>query len=161
MELKKRLSRRGISPLISAVLIIGFTVALGSVIFLWASSFLEERTEKSLAISEAEVSCTLDVSFSVDSACYDNNNVVRITVSNNKNTDIRTFIVRVEGSLGSKVVDVVGVDKLRAKQLESISITVQDNIGSLERVVLIPTIASGIKEAQCSDQQVKVDLIPC
>lgn len=48
---------KGISPLIATVLLIGFVVALGSVVMLWGKGFVKEKTEKEGALSQAKLDC--------------------------------------------------------------------------------------------------------
>ena len=152
------MKKSGISPLISAVLIVGFTVALGTVIYFWASNFIAERSQKSLAIAGAETSC-LDVGFEVERGCTKGNNL-ELTVSNNKNNDIYNFIVRVENDEGgSKVVNIrQGVDGLEAEKLRDVSL---DRLSGSLRASVIPTILVGNKEAQCNNQKVTFDLKQC
>lgn len=46
MKVKRRSSRKGLSPVIATVLLILFVMVLASIIFLWARGFLSEQIEK-------------------------------------------------------------------------------------------------------------------
>ena len=55
----KRLSKlkRGISPLIATVLLLGFVVAGASVAFIWGKNFVSQTAQKEGSISQAELTC--------------------------------------------------------------------------------------------------------
>jgi len=51
-------NKKGISPLIATVLLIGFVVAIAAIVMLWGKGFIEERTAKEGALSKAKLDCT-------------------------------------------------------------------------------------------------------
>ncbi len=51
--------KKGISPLIATVLLIGFVVAVAAVVMLWGKGFVKERAEKEGALSQAQLECNL------------------------------------------------------------------------------------------------------
>lgn len=57
--MKKRGNKKGISPLIATVLLIGFVVAVAAVVMLWGKGFVKERAEKEGALSQAQLECNL------------------------------------------------------------------------------------------------------
>lgn len=64
-----KLSKKGISPLIATVLIIGFTVALAAVIMTWGSSFTRSMQESTEQSTQTQLVCAQEVSLSINSAC--------------------------------------------------------------------------------------------
>ena len=56
--------KKGISPLIATVLIIGFTIVLAAVIMQWGGSFVKGLTEKQAAQTELQTQC-IDLAFKI------------------------------------------------------------------------------------------------
>lgn len=50
-------SKRGISPIIATVLLLGFSVALATTIFLWMSGHTEKMSESTVEYVEGEMQC--------------------------------------------------------------------------------------------------------
>jgi flagellin-like protein len=50
--------KKGISPLIAEVLLIGFTVAVASIVILWATSFTKTSTKTISSQAETQMACT-------------------------------------------------------------------------------------------------------
>ena len=61
-------NKRGVSPLIATVLIIGFTVALAAIIFTWGQSFVRETTQQTADSTEQSLTCSR-VNFEVNIKC--------------------------------------------------------------------------------------------
>ncbi|MBI2671599.1 hypothetical protein HYX16_01565 [Candidatus Woesearchaeota archaeon] len=87
----KIINKKGISPLIATVLLIGFTIALAAVVITWGSGFVErvtltteERTTKSLV-------CTNDLVFEIKKVGCTSNTVV---IDNKANIAIKEISLR-------------------------------------------------------------------
>lgn len=83
--------KKGISPLIATVLLIGFVVAIGAIVMLWGKGFVTERAEKSGELSKAQLDCTqVNLKFL---------NLVsgRVTFENRGTVDINAFKVKYYG----------------------------------------------------------------
>lgn len=63
MNLKERMCKRGISPIIATVLLIAMSLVLATIIFIWARTFIGEQATK--FDQPVEFSCG-DVSFDID-----------------------------------------------------------------------------------------------
>ena len=61
------MNKKGISPLIATVLVIGFTVALAAVIITWGQGFIKDTTENVDIQTQAQLKCT-NVDFGIISA---------------------------------------------------------------------------------------------
>lgn len=85
--------KKGISPLIATVLLIGFTVALTSIVMMWGKGFVTEKTTKEGALAEARMDC-LEVEFTVDKSCRPQaaQNDISLTLRNLKNTKVDAFV---------------------------------------------------------------------
>ncbi|MAG50879.1 hypothetical protein CL621_04570 [archaeon] len=87
------MNKKGISPLIATVLLIGATIALAALVMVWSQNLFKSTTDRTKAGIEAEMICT-EVQFRVDSAVgTDASSTLRIT--NNGDHDIVDFIARV------------------------------------------------------------------
>ncbi|MBI4447867.1 hypothetical protein HY643_02710 [Candidatus Woesearchaeota archaeon] len=97
-----RSNKKGISPLIATVLIIGFTVALAAVIMTWGQSFVKNMQEQSSKTADIKLKCANDVSFEISDACFDEgadatvttDDFIKVTVENNGQLKIDKFGVR-------------------------------------------------------------------
>ena len=58
------MEKRGISPLIATVILIGFVIVVAAVIFFWGKSYIVETAQKEGALSETKLKCN-DVKFEV------------------------------------------------------------------------------------------------
>lgn len=58
-------SKKGISPLIATVLLIGFTIILAALVMRWGSDLLRQTTQTTSCQSEAEVICVQDVELQI------------------------------------------------------------------------------------------------
>src|SRR3989344_999906 len=97
--MKKEVEKKGVSPLIATVLIIGFTIVLAVLVMNWALPFvrnLQETTEES---SNIQILCANEVIFSIRDACDSGTNQVKLTVANDGVKNINKFIGRFSKSL--------------------------------------------------------------
>jgi len=60
-----RQSKKGISPLITTVLVIGMVVVGSLIVFLWGKGFTEELIEKSSGIALSQLSCVNDIKIDI------------------------------------------------------------------------------------------------
>jgi len=60
------MSKRGITPLIATVLLIGFTIALAAIIITWGGQFVRKTQERVGIESELQLSCS-QLNFDIDS----------------------------------------------------------------------------------------------
>ena len=58
-------NKKGISPLIATVLLIGFTVALAAVVITWGSGFVQRVTEGTDKRTTESLACTGDLNFEI------------------------------------------------------------------------------------------------
>ncbi len=155
------MNKKGISPLIATVLILGFTIALAAIVMTWGKSFtqgLQESTEKS---SESAILCATEINFKVKNVCLDSNNKYKITVENNGQRDIKYFDVRYYKSPSDVVTGKISFDE--ASQGNGIiGITkfgVESDVddiltsygGVIKEVEMVPTIEIGGSEMTCQD----------
>lgn len=171
MIIKKRLDKNGVSPLISATLIIGFTITLGVVIFGWAFGFISKEVEESGKQSSKAISCETDVEIEVNHVCYNEEYTVKgelrkwlsFTVINQKNSDIAGFSVNVQYKSGAsenlKDTPVSDLSPLEAKAVFS-----TDYEGDISKVIIIPKIrVKGGAVVDCVNKKVALasEVVKC
>jgi len=83
--------RKGISPLISTVLLIGFSVALAAVVMTWGLDYIRGSTEQVGKKTEEYLKCT-DLSYQITSVDCTTDEV---TVQNNAGMDIINVTLRI------------------------------------------------------------------
>ena len=88
------MNKRGISPLIATVLIIGFTVALSAVVMTWGTGFVRSTTDQTAKSSQAGIDCSR-LNFQVGNPVCVGNVLQSIEISNNGDRDIKEWIVRI------------------------------------------------------------------
>lgn len=57
--------KRGVSPLIASVLVIGMVVVVASIVFFWGKGFTEEIIEKEGTLDQKRLNCVTDVKINV------------------------------------------------------------------------------------------------
>ncbi len=91
--------KKGISPLIATILVIGFTVALAAVIMTWGQSFVKVITEGAEQSKEEQLTCAQKVAFEILDVCDPGNDYeVLVTLSNTGSVQIDSFSVRLFGT---------------------------------------------------------------
>ncbi len=146
MRSKKIFGKKGISPLIATVLLIGFVVMAGSIVIFWSRGFIQEKAAKEGALAQKQLEC--------ENIIIDIKSVERptrsIVLENKGNKHIDGFILRVvEGGGGAE------------KIYQKVSALSQDTIiypFSLERnakIDLIPALrpdGAGAPFVPCSNK---------
>ena len=59
------MKKRGASPLIATVLIIGMVVAASAVVFIWGKGYTEELIEKSQGAALTKLNCVTDIAINI------------------------------------------------------------------------------------------------
>lgn len=92
-----KLFRKGISPLIATVLIIGFTVALAAIIMTWGTTFSKGMQKTTESTTEEQLACAQDVVIDLSSACIEGSNI-KLTIKNDGSKDLQRVSVRLYDS---------------------------------------------------------------
>jgi len=105
-------NKKGISPLIATVLLIGFTIVLAAVVIRWGSDLFNTQIKTQTCENAATLECTSDVDFAITKADYDENagtsGVGSLTFSlvNNGALKLENVIVRIRKANG----EVIAID---------------------------------------------------
>lgn len=95
--------KRGISPLIATVLLVGFTISIIAMLFIWWGDFVKQRAIKEELKSDAEQACMNYVDFEVKSAEATGDNL-KFIINNRGSQGITGFRFRIKDDEGIKTV---------------------------------------------------------
>jgi len=146
--------KKGVSPLIATVLLIGFTVAIGVMVYLWYGNIVKEQAEKQSALSEIRSDCSTGVSISVSDACLSGNDILKVTVKNEKDLLIHGIRVRLNGGISELKTEKESLNGLEEKQ---ISVRYSNEVGAINNIEVMPLIVRQGVAGTCSEQLVKYD----
>lgn len=151
--------KKGISPLIATVLIIGFTVALAAIIMTWGTTFSKGMQKASEEQANIEMICSNNqqVNFLIDAACYVEDtalDTIKITIDNRGTKSLKNMTLRLFTS-PTDVLSGVSLGGMEAFGYEVVSVNIDqstldgkaDLINSLE---IIPIIEISGQEVTCS-----------
>ncbi len=170
-----KMFKKGISPLIATVLIIGFTVALAAIIMTWGTTFSKGMQKSTEATTEEQLACAQDVDIDLSSACVKDANSLTLTLKNDGSKDIEKFSVRMYKDAANVATDtttLVGAPYLGAYDLKPQDVTIAGPLsgfaGTITLVEIIPVIKIGEKTLTCAatkdyfgDQNYVDELTPC
>lgn len=149
--------KKGISPLIATVLVIGFTVALAAIIMTWGTTFSKSMQQGSEEQANLQMVCAQDVQYTLSSACYESvTDVVRLTVKNDGSIDLVNMTARFFTSPSSVeakdgIQDQDAATGLAKYDIGVFDVSLDDLDGSqVKQVELIPIITVGGKQVTCS-----------
>ncbi|MBT4576974.1 hypothetical protein HOM13_02390 [Candidatus Woesearchaeota archaeon] len=97
-----RRNKKGISPLIATVLLIGFAVALAAVVMTWGLDFIKSTADATESQTQNTLICASDLSFAISDV---NPSEGSVTVDNRGQVDIKSVIFRIYGSSGVDTLD--------------------------------------------------------
>ena len=132
-------NKKGISPLIATVLIIGFTIVIAALVITWGTNLFRETQERTGETSELNLACA-DVLSTIDvrvTNLDESTGTFDLTLDNGVTREIDGFIVRVynAGETSADTVDtadLVGDFTLGGNSLKTFSLnydpTIVDNV---------------------------------
>ncbi|MEK6937207.1 MAG: archaellin/type IV pilin N-terminal domain-containing protein [Nanoarchaeota archaeon] len=151
------LNKKGISPLIATVLLIGFTVALAGVVITWGGGFIKNITEGTEERTASTLACAGDLNFEITKVkCANDNALGEITVDNKGDLALHKIAFRFfdvnDDSKGSEQkagadanTPLVGPFEIKKVEL------VAKLIEGVSRVDAIATVKVEGQEVVCSD----------
>lgn len=139
--------KKGISPLIATVLIIGLVIVIASIIMIFGKEFVEKSTQRVDVQAEEKTICLEDVSFEIRSACYLNPSRLKVLVFNTGKKDIKKFYTRFYESPTS----VLESEKKYTIKAGSVG-TLQFDVTSpnIKQVQMFPSVRHEFKTLVCS-----------
>ena len=144
--------KRGISPLIATVLLIGFAVIVAVTVWMWYGNIIQGQFMKQGAISEIETACLSDIELQVTDASKSGTSI-SIDIKNSGNKIFNGVRVIVNG--GEDVLS----EKETFKPTEQKSITVNAKEGTTpDFIEVMPMIVRQGVPGTCSEKGVKYSL---
>ena len=143
-------NKRGISPLIATVLLIGFAVALAAVVMTWGLDFIKSTADTTEQQTENTLTCATELSFAISNV---NSNTGTVTVDNRGQVDINSLAFRVYG--GSGVITNVTTETIAKFEVKTLTPTILGinliniNVTKVEAIATVPG-KSGQGDIICS-----------
>ena len=149
----KKVTKKGVSPLIATVLLIAFAVALGAVVMNWGSTFTKQTADNVQKKSDVDFKCSLDVKLKPleisgrPQICfgeYGSSSQINMTLLNDGAKKIDSVQLTIIGAAGiasntsvpNSTLVVAGGAKLSASYLFS-------QTGTLQKIRLVPVVDVG------------------
>jgi FlaG/FlaF family flagellin (archaellin) len=145
--------KRGVSPLIGAVLLISLSLALAGIYFVWMRGSVSNLTAEKIG----EALCR-DVVFKATDMCFNAaGKILQFNAINNVNTTLNGFSLSIEYEGTSMTISAPG--ELKSFAVGEFTSEVFNPAGTIERVSISPMIASGGKLTVCKEQETIVNNI--
>ena len=151
------MEKRGISPLIATVLLLGFTIALAAVIINWGQTFTKDIQTQTEQTSTIKITCANEVSFDISTACFTGSNL-KVIVKNEGTKDIDKFAYRVYSSPTASVITGSLDDPSLQTDLKAFEIKeylLNGTNSSVRQVELIPVVTIKGKQTTCTSNNDK------
>jgi len=101
------MQKRGISPLIASILVIGFTIVLAAFVLVWGRDIYDYYQEKTTFSNKLEIACS-ELSIDTKNLCVLGSNVTG-KIENRGNINISSIILRVKGEEGASLANLTGL----------------------------------------------------
>lgn len=152
--MKKRSgSKRGLTPLIGAVILIVITLTLAGITFVWIQGSVSKTGE------ELKQALCRDVSFSARDVCYESvtgGMKIRFNTANHaSNLNLSGFLVLIDhpGGITPSEID-AEIRSLGARQVSTGTI---ESIQNIEKVRIVPRMTSEGKKINCNAEETSID----
>ncbi len=150
-----RRNKKGISPLIATVLLIGFAVALAAVVMTWGLDFIKSTADATESQTQNTLICASDLSFAISDV---NPSDGSITVDNRGQVNIKSVIFRIytpdgvetvdsaSGALNLESIPKFGVKDFKDNITVPPSTILSDLLDTATKVEAIATVAGDVGE---------------
>ncbi len=149
------MKKKGISPLVATVLLVGFTISLIVIILLWGRAYYEEKDQKEGKISELEADCATAVLLEIKSVSVDQFKLI-MNLNNNGNRDIDGLSVVIKGQQNQDTIPLQGPQyKIKKLETKTIEANYTLNVGAPVEVKIVPSLKAGSRYyVGCDDKAV-------
>ena len=150
--------KKGLSPLVATLLLIGFSIALGTIVMSWGQGFIEEKAEFVVGVEAALLECSrvaikvIEVGGAPE-ICIDNGNI-KAFIENGPVT-IDNIQARIVGTSGIITNEAILSEKLVKNQ--AVETTFPAN--GVKQVKLTPYILINRDKQYCSEQAITYENI--
>tara|TARA_Y100000310_G_scaffold236576_1_gene239770 strand:+ start:8253 stop:8735 length:483 start_codon:yes stop_codon:yes gene_type:complete len=147
-------SKKGVSPLVATVLLIGFAVGLGAVVMSYGSSYYGETGGVTTTVSQGNVCDNINLEVhkvsNIDQICYENGGI-KVTLVNKANANIDKIRALVTGN--DVYVTELGEIEPGYPKSEEISYDF-GTYGDIKQIEFIPILGSNGAEQLCFDNSI-------
>lgn len=152
------MSKRGISPLIATVLIVGFVFVMALMLMVFYRNTIERETTNIDKKVDVTNICLYGVDLEFDEACDYNSNL-SIRIKNNKNSNISAFNFQVIGKDGSSFSTMI--NKTMVGGGSGRYHFVYDNDPSnVAKIVVVPIIVTSEGYGECAAKEIFINKVP-
>lgn len=137
--MKRGLSKKGVSPLIATVLLVGFTIALIALVIVWARGFITEKAQKEDVLAQTRIRCqslAFDVTYFSQAGTS-----LTAKIKNIGSQNIDGFIFQAKGE--NEVQPVELLDIIKRADTREVGAAISSDIGEVSSVDIIPRIKAG------------------
>lgn len=132
--------KKGLSPLIATVLLIGITISMAALVMVWGQTLFRQTTEETGESASAEIDCISKVAVEVLNVSCGTPGTAAVVVDNKNEKPIDGVIVRVYGS-GSNVQTISAALAPALGSFSAQSVNVAYTVsGGITKVEVIPQI---------------------
>jgi len=118
------MKRKGISPLIAAVLLIAFTMAVAAILTAWVTTFTQETTSDVGNKTQEQISCSF-AGVTIYDAVWDGSDTLTVSVSNTGTRDLDDG-VSVTGFLSNGSAKSSQISSLSTGSVETTTLTLSE-----------------------------------
>jgi len=143
-------NKRGISPLIATVLLIGFAVALAAVVMTWGLDFIQSTADTTEQQTENTLTCATELSFTITNVDLTSGEV---TVDNRGQVDISSVTFRVYTATGVTTNETI--ETIAKFEVKTLTPTIEENslvdstVTKVEAIATVPG-SNGQGDITCS-----------
>jgi len=143
MNLKKRKSKKAVSPIVATVLLISIVLVLGMIVFLWMRGIAKEAITK-FGNENIELACekiNFEASYSYSG----------LDISNTGTVPISKFKIKIFSDESYTTEDLSGVENLGSGKVTSLEIGPSfSGYDDAEKIILIPVLLGNSNKGQAS-----------
>ncbi len=150
------MKKKGISPLVATVLLIGLVIAIALLIILWGKNYIEELAEKRGILAEKQQQCQ-----NVDITAVKAERVggtITVVLKNKRETTVNKFVFRITGS--EKGTAFESPKSLKGLEVKEYDVEFpESDIKGVESLDVIPHLQVVLGHyVPCSKQSIKVKI---
>lgn len=105
------MKKKGVSPVIAAILLIVVTVSIGVMYSSWVQTYYNKQISKQAEISDEQIECS-EAGFQINSCSFDagDSNIATIQLENTGYLDLNSFTVVAEYSNGNSDINICSIN---------------------------------------------------
>ena len=105
---REQFNKRGVSPLIASILLIGFTILLAILV----TNYSNQQTLSLQKSTENIISSSVPINFEIKEVTSIDLQRIKLLIQSNSQTPINSFIIRLYGDKGTQSTNINGVNPL-------------------------------------------------